>query len=72
MGSEVDPVALALSSHGIEVTAIHQHHLDEQPRLFYLHFWGNDDPAKLATGLRAALDRTNSASAQLPVFVIGD
>jgi hypothetical protein len=72
MGSEVDPVARALGANGIDVTAMHQHHIDEQPRLFYLHFWANDDPTKLATGLRAALDQTNCASAQLPVFVVGD
>jgi hypothetical protein len=72
MGNEVDAVAQALTARGIDVTAIHQHHIDEQPRLFYLHFWANDDPTKLATGLRAALDQTNSASAQLPVFVVGD
>jgi hypothetical protein len=60
--SEVNPVARALRANGIEVTAIHQHHLGEQPRLFYMHFWANDDPAKLASGLRAALDQTNSAT----------
>jgi hypothetical protein len=59
--SEVEAVATALRANGIEVTAMHQHHLNEQPRLFYMHFWGNDDPAKLAQGLRAALDQTNSA-----------
>jgi len=32
-----------------------------QPRLFFMHFWANDDAAKLARGLRAALDQTNSA-----------
>jgi hypothetical protein len=58
---EVDAVASALRANGIDVTAIHQHHLNEQPRLFYMHFWANDDPAKLAQGLRAALDQTNSA-----------
>jgi hypothetical protein len=64
LGNEVDPVAAALRANGIEVTAMHQHHLSESPRLFYMHFWANDDPAKLATGLRAALDQTNRA---LPV-----
>jgi hypothetical protein len=72
MGNEVDPVAQALTSNGIDVTAMHQHHIDEQPRLFYMHFWANEDPMKLATGLRAALDQTSSASAQLPTFVVGN
>ena len=50
----------ALRSNGIEVTALHSHMLDEQPRLFFMHFWANDDAVKLAKGLRAALDKTNS------------
>jgi Domain of Unknown Function (DUF1259) len=58
---EVNAVARALRQHGIDVTAIHNHGLMDSPRLFYMHFWGNDDPTKLAEGLRAALDQTNSA-----------
>jgi len=59
-GEEVNPVIKALRSNGIEVTAVHSHMLDEQPRLFFLHFWANDDAMKLAKGLRAALDKTAS------------
>ena len=70
MGSEVNPVAQALRANGIEVTAMHQHHIDEQPKVYYMHFWANDDPANLASGLRAALDQTNSAL-QAPLAVIG-
>ena len=57
LAAEVNPVIDALQSNGIEVTALHSHMLDEQPRLFFLHFWANDDARKLATGLRAALDK---------------
>src|SRR5947209_18831417 len=57
---EVNAVARALRQHGIDVTAIHNHGLMDTPRLFYMHFWANDDPAKLAQGLKAALDQTNS------------
>ena len=60
LGPEVNPVIQALRSHGIDVTALHSHMLDEQPRLFFMHFWANDDAVKLAKGLRAALDKTNS------------
>jgi hypothetical protein len=70
MGSEVNPVAQALRANGIEVTAMHQHHIDETPRLFYMHFWANADPANLAHGLRAALDQTNSAAQQIPTFAL--
>ena len=59
-GDEVNPVVIALRTHGIEVTALHSHMLDEQPRLFFMHFWANDDAIKLAKGLRAALDKTSS------------
>lgn len=59
-GEEVNPVIMALRSHGIAVTALHNHMLDEQPRLFFMHFWANDDAVKLAEGVRAALDKTAS------------
>jgi hypothetical protein len=58
---EVNPVIRALRTNGIDVTAVHSHMLDEQPRLFFLHFWAVDDAMKLARGLRAALDKTASA-----------
>jgi len=48
----------------IEVTAVYNHMLDEQPPLFFLHFWANDNAEKLARGLRAAIDKTTSASIQ--------
>jgi Domain of Unknown Function (DUF1259) len=57
---EVNPVARALRQHGIDVTALHNHGLQDTPRLFYMHFWATDDPVKLAQGLKAALDQTNS------------
>ena len=59
LGREVNPVLWTLSENAIEVTAIHGHMTDEQPRLFFMHFWAVDDAAKLARGLRAAIDRTN-------------
>jgi uncharacterized protein DUF1259 len=54
---ELNPMISALRENGIEVVAIHSHMLEEQPRLFFVHFWANDDAAKLAKGLRAALDK---------------
>jgi hypothetical protein len=61
LGSEVNAVMKALRQNGIEVTALHSHMLMEEPRLFFMHFWANDDALKLARGLHAALDLTNSA-----------
>lgn len=58
-GDEVNPVIRALKDNGINVTAIHNHMINEKPRLFFLHFWATDDPDKLARGLKAALDTTN-------------
>ncbi len=54
---EVNPVIRALREHGIQVTALHSHMLTESPRLFFMHFWANDDAVTLARGVRAALDR---------------
>ncbi|RQH11055.1 DUF1259 domain-containing protein [Bradyrhizobium sp. RP6] len=59
-GDEVNPVIKVLRSHAIAVTALHSHMLDEQPRLFFMHFWANDDAIMLASGVRAALDKTAS------------
>jgi len=61
IGSEVNPVTRALRDNGIQVTALHSHMLVESPRLFFMHFWANDDALKLAHGIRAALDKTNLA-----------
>ncbi|WP_448191105.1 DUF1259 domain-containing protein [Azospirillum sp. sgz301742] len=61
---EVNPVVQALTANGLEVTALHTHMLAEEPRLYFMHFWGVDEPRKLATGLRAALDRVNIARTQ--------
>ncbi len=57
IASEVNPVLLALRENGIEVTAVHNHMLDDQPHVFFMHFWAHDEAAKLAKGMRAALDR---------------
>jgi hypothetical protein len=62
LGEEVNPVIRTLRENGIEVTALHSHMLDEQPRLYFMHFWANDDAVKLAKGLRAALDKAAMAS----------
>ena len=59
IAKEVPSVLKALRENGIEVTAVHNHMLDEQPRLFFMHFWANDDAQNLAKGLRAALDKVD-------------
>ena len=55
--TEVNPVLKTLRANGIDVTALHSHMLMENPRLFFMHFWANDNAIKLAKGLRAALDK---------------
>jgi hypothetical protein len=57
LAGEVNPVIKALRANGIEVAALHNHMLDEEPRLFFMHMWAYDDAVTLAKGLRAALDR---------------
>jgi hypothetical protein len=66
IGREVNEVVRALRGHGIQVTAIHQHALADNPRSFYLHFWANADAVKLAQGLAAALSHTNSEKGKSP------
>jgi hypothetical protein len=59
LGSEVNPILRTLRKHGIEVTALHSHMIDDAPHLFFMHFWANDDAQRLAQGLRAAVDLAN-------------
>jgi Domain of Unknown Function (DUF1259) len=63
-GDEVNPLIRALRAGDIEVTAIHSHMLDEEPRLFFIHFWANNDAEMLARGIRAALEKTAITKAQ--------
>jgi len=63
LGTEVNQVIRTLGENGISVTSLHSHLLDEEPRLFFMHFWANADAVTLARGLRAALDKTNSRPA---------
>ena len=62
LAGEVNPLIKALRDNGIEVTAIHNHMLDDEPRAFFIHFWANDDAMKLAKGLRKGLDAVHVAS----------
>jgi len=57
--TEVTPVMRALRENGIDVTALHNHMLDDQPRLFFMHFWASDETDELTRGLKAALDKVN-------------
>lgn len=59
--SEVEPVIKALVGNGIEVVAVHNHMVHEEPRIFFLHYWGVGPAEKLATGLKAALDQTGKS-----------
>lgn len=59
LAKEVNPLISTLRSNGIEITAIHNHMLMDEPRTFFIHFWANDDAVQLASSLRAALEKTN-------------
>ncbi|MGX5819228.1 DUF1259 domain-containing protein [Chitinophaga lutea] len=58
---EVAPVIKTLVENGIEVVAVHNHMVHEEPKVFFLHYWGTGPAVKLAGGLKAALDRTGAA-----------
>lgn len=54
----------ALQAGGVEQSALHSHLIGETPRLYFMHYWANDDAVKLARGLRAAINETNSGRPQ--------
>ncbi len=58
--AELNPVIKALRANGIEVASIHNHLLDNQPSMVFMHFWAYGDAVSLAKGLKAALDLTAS------------
>ncbi len=58
LADEVNPVIKALRNNGIEIASLHNHMLDEEPRVFFMHFWAYGDSASLAKGLKTALDQT--------------
>lgn len=64
LGSEVTPTLKALRSHGLNVVAIHNHMINTQPEVLFLHYWGRGPADKLATGFKAALDQLGKAGQQ--------
>jgi hypothetical protein len=58
LAAELNPVIKALRANGIEVASVHNHMLDDEPRLIFMHFWAYGDAVDLAKGLKAALMRT--------------
>ena len=58
LASEINPVIKALRANGIEIASLHNHMLDAEPSVFFMHFWAYDDALALAKGLKAALDLT--------------
>src|ERR1700676_3397801 len=53
--SEVNPVMAKLRAAGFEITGVHNHLLNETPRVLYMHYLGHGDAAELVKSLRAAL-----------------
>src|SRR5713226_9368523 len=53
---QVNPVMSALLDNGIDVTALHNHFLWDEPRMFYMHVHGHGKPADLARKVKPALD----------------
>jgi hypothetical protein len=64
--SEIGPVARELETHGLHVTAIHNHMVEETPRMYWMHWYATGDAATLARGVQAALARTNSERRAAP------
>lgn len=52
---ELNPVMAKLRSSGFDITAVHNHLMEETPKVLYMHYMGHGPAAQLATSLRAAL-----------------
>jgi hypothetical protein len=65
--NEVEPVLKALIENGIEVVALHNHMVHEQPRIFFLHYWGIGSAEQLVKGLKAAIDQTGKKQQDKPI-----
>jgi Domain of Unknown Function (DUF1259) len=58
--SEVNPVVAKLRSSGFEISAVHNHLMEETPRVLYVHYMGHGPAVQLATSLRAALSTSKT------------
>jgi len=67
--TEINPVISALQQHNFEITALHNHLINESPSVMYLHFWGKGDAATLAAGLKDALSKSKTPMGPSPAPV---
>jgi hypothetical protein len=63
---EINPVISALAEADMNVTAVHNHFIGEEPRIMYMHIGGMGPAAKLAEGVRSALDKTGTPKTSMP------
>jgi hypothetical protein len=63
--NEVGPVLKALIENGIEVVALHNHMVHEQPKIFFLHYWGVGNAEQLAKALKSAIDQTGKGKTDM-------
>lgn len=70
--NEVESVIKALVEKGIEVVAVHNHMVHEEPRIFFLHYWGVGPVEELATALKAALDQTGKKNEKAEASIFPD
>ncbi len=64
--AEINPVISKLFDAGLQITALHNHLIDETPHVMYLHYWGQGPEATLATALKAALATTKTPLTAAP------
>jgi hypothetical protein len=64
--TEINPVISALQQHGFEITALHNHLINESPSVMYLHFWGKGDATMLAQSVKDALSKTKTPMSAAP------
>ncbi|MFE5029255.1 DUF1259 domain-containing protein [Streptomyces sp. NPDC056656] len=59
IANEVQPALVALRRGGVELVEVHHHHLNDDPHLFFVHYWAVGDAVRLAKAIRRAVDVTN-------------
>jgi hypothetical protein len=64
--TEINPVISALQQHGFEITALHNHMINESPSVMYINFWSHEDAAMLARSVKDALSKTKTPMSAAP------
>jgi hypothetical protein len=60
LADELQDVLKSLRKSGVNIVAIHHHMTHEDPRMFFLHYWGRGKAETLAVAVKTALKETKT------------